>query len=59
LADFSVIAIGLIIALGYPAEKSVIEDIEKNSSIKYYKDSSGIHHVPKRKLGDILHWNKL
>ena len=52
-------AIGLIIALGYPAEKSVIEDIEKNLSIKYYKDSSGIHHVPKRKLGGILHWNKL
>jgi len=52
-------SIGLIIALGYPAEIAVFEDIDKDCSIKYYRDSYGTHHVPKRKLGDILHWNKL
>jgi nitroreductase len=50
-------SIGLVIALGYPAEKPVFEYVDKNSSIKYYKDSSGILHVSKRKLDDILHFN--
>jgi len=43
--------------LGYPAEKPIYEDADKNSSIKYYKDSSGTLHVPKRKLKDIIHFN--
>lgn len=50
-------SIGLVMALGYPAEKPVFEDVDKNSSIKYYKNSSGTLHVPKRKLDDILHFN--
>ena len=50
-------SIGLIMALGYPAEKPIYEDVDKNSSIKYYKDSSGTLHVPKRKLDDIIHFN--
>ena len=44
--------------MGYPLEKPVFEDIEKGSSIKYYKDDSGTLHVPKRKLEDILHFNQ-
>jgi len=48
----------LILAMGYPSEKPVPEDIEKNSSIKYYKDESGTLHVPKRKLDDILNFNQ-
>jgi nitroreductase len=47
----------LVLALGYPLEKPVIEDIKKNSSIRYYKDSSGKLHVPKRRLEDIIHIN--
>lgn len=47
----------LILAMGYPLEKPVSEDIEKDSSIKYYKDDSGTLHVPKRRLEDILHFN--
>jgi len=47
----------LILVMGYPVEKPVPEDIEKGSSIKYYKDDSGTLHVPKRKLEDILHFN--
>ena len=48
--------IDCVVALGYPAEKSVVE--EMTNSIKYWKDENGIMHVPKRKLKDILHYNK-
>jgi nitroreductase len=47
----------LVLALGYPLEYPVCEDIEKDSSIKYYKDRSRTLHVPKRKLKDIVHIN--
>lgn len=46
-----------VVALGYPAEKSVWED--EAGSIKYYKDENKIMHVPKRKLDDILYYNKV
>lgn len=42
-----------IIALGKPAEKCVLEDAREND-IKYYRDSKGIHHVPKRSLDEII-----
>ena len=44
----------LVLALGIPAEKVVLEDVEKDGSIKYYRDSEDIHHVPKRRLQDII-----
>jgi len=47
----------LVLALGYPLEEPVYEDIEKDGSIKYYKDRSGTLHVPKRSLDDIVHMN--
>lgn len=48
----------LVLVLGYPGEKPVSEDIRKGSSIKYYKDDLGTLHVPKRRLEDLLHFNK-
>jgi len=45
-----------VLALGYPHEKPVAEDMKK--SIKYWKDQDGRLHVPKRKLKNILHMNK-
>lgn len=51
-------SVELILALGYSMEKPVSEDIKKSSSIKYYKDDSGTMHIPKRRLEDILHFNK-
>ncbi len=48
----------LILALGYPMERPVSEDVRKDSSIKYYKDGSGTLHVPKRRLEDILYFNQ-
>jgi len=44
----------LALALGSPAEKIVLEPLGPNGDIKYYRDSSGIHHVPKRPLDQII-----
>ena len=52
------LSLELILAMGYPLEKPVPEDIEKGASTKYYKDDSGILHVPKRRLEDVLHFNQ-
>ena len=43
----------LVIALGKPKEKVVLEDSE-NGNIRYYRDEKQVHHVPKRKLEDVI-----
>jgi len=43
----------LALALGKPEEKAVIETVKADNGIKYWRDARGVHHVPKRKLGDI------
>jgi nitroreductase len=44
----------LIVALGRPGEKVVLEDIPSDGNVAYWRTPDGVHHVPKRKLGDVL-----
>ena len=45
-----------VLALGYPAETSVVE--EYRDSPKYWKDAAGVFHVPKRDRAAVTHFNK-
>ena len=44
----------LVIALGRPKETVVLEDVAPGGSIKYWRDEQGVHHVPKRRLEDVI-----
>jgi nitroreductase len=44
----------LAIALGKPIETVIIEAVKPDGDIKYWHDSQGHHHVPKRSLGEII-----
>ncbi len=46
--------IRLVLALGEPAESVVLEDIEPGGDIRYWRDEKGVHHVPKRKLEELI-----
>lgn len=43
-----------VIAFGYPKEKVVLEDIPADGDIRYYRDENQVHHVPKKRIEDIV-----
>ena len=44
----------LVLALGRPREKVVIETVGTDGNTEYWRDSEGVHHVPKRSLDEII-----
>ena len=49
--------IGMVLAIGYPAESSVAE--EMTNAIAFDMDAQGTRHVPKRTLKDVLHYDRI
>lgn len=43
-----------ILALGKPVETVVVEDM-KDNEVKYWRDKNQVHHVPKRKLDELIY----
>lgn len=48
------LTVNLVLALGAPGEKVVLEELPEDGSTRYWRDAEGVHHVPKRTLKDIL-----
>jgi len=44
----------LVLSLGKPKEEVVLETLEPGGDFNYWRDSDGVHHVPKRLLDDII-----
>ena len=43
-----------VMAVGYPGETVVLEDLQPGAATTYYRDAQDHHHVPKRLLDDVL-----
>jgi len=44
----------LVVALGKPGEKIVIDELGSDGETPYWRDDADVHHVPKRSLEDII-----
>jgi len=44
----------LVLALGKPAEKVVLDSPKADGDIRYWRDAASVHHVPKRPLEKII-----
>lgn len=48
---------GLLLALGVPAEKRVIDVMPASGSYDYWRDEQNVHHVPKRSVTELIFKN--
>jgi nitroreductase len=46
--------IKLVLAVGKPKETIVIDTVSEEGDIRYWRDENQVHHVPKRRLKDIV-----
>jgi nitroreductase len=44
----------MVISIGKPIEQVVLEEVNESGDIKYWRDEEGVHHVPKRKLENLI-----
>ncbi len=44
----------LVLSLGKPREEVVLETMGSDGDFNYWRDSDNVHHVPKRRLDDII-----
>ncbi len=44
----------LVLALGVPDETVVLENAKDPTDVVYWRDEQGVHHVPKRTIGELL-----
>lgn len=44
----------LVIALGVPVEKVVVEAMDDPEAVEYWRDKMDVHHVPKRGLQELI-----
>jgi nitroreductase len=44
----------LVVAIGKPKEEIILESVGPDGNIRYWRDARGVHHVPKRKLDEII-----
>jgi nitroreductase len=44
----------MVIALGKPKENVILDEIAEDGDIRYWRDEDNNHHVPKRKLEDLI-----
>ena len=43
-----------VVALGVPLETVVLETVGPDGDTKYWRDAQNVHHVPKRRLQDVI-----
>lgn len=44
----------LVVSLGEPVEQVVLEEVSPEGDIRYWRDAGQVHHVPKRRLEDVI-----